>query len=327
MAGLRNKIINGNMTVLQRGTGAVTTNVAGTAFYVADRFFGATLATSAVVAAGNSTTPGASSAGGNSIYLQTSTAKVTLAAGDYSYLSQSIEGYNVANLRFGSAAAKQITISFRARADNIGSTAVITVALRNNATNRSYCTPVTITNVNASYSVTIPGDTAGTWLTDNGIGLRVSFANAAGSSSFASSDNAWVSSGAIASSTQTNFLGTATASLNITDVQLEVGPISSPFEHIPYGLSLQLCQRYYEVGYGSVAGYAVGASGPGAVSVSFATQKRASPTVAQATSIISTNIATSSFDNPSVYGVRYLTSSTAAGSFSALVTYTATVEL
>jgi hypothetical protein len=287
LAGLRNKIINGNMTVLQRGTGAVTTNVAGTAFYVADRFFGATLATGAVVAAGNAPSSTLSLSGTSTIFLQTSTAKAVLGTNDYAYLSQYIEGNNVADLKFGTASAKTITVSFRARADSIGATAVITVSLRNGANNRAYCAPVTITNANASYSVTIPGDTSGTWLTDTGIGLRVGFGFAGNGTSIASTDNAWVASGAVMASTQTNFLGTATASLNITDVQLEVGQIPTPFEQIPYGLSLQLCQRYYEVlpqsGTGSIqASIGTGqntSTTAGSVPITFKVTKRATPGV------------------------------------------------
>ena len=256
LAGLRNKIINGGMTVLQRGTGAVTTNVAGTAFYVADRFFGATLATGAVVTAGNAVNTSLSLSGTQTIYLQTSTIKSVLLTGDYSYIGHYVEGLNVADLKFGTASAKTITISFRARADNIGSTAVISVSLRNSANNRAYCVPVTITNANASYSVTIPGDTSGTWLTDTGIGLKVGFACAGGATFIASTDSAWVASGALCASTQTNFLGTATASLNITDVQLEVGPVATPFEQRPYGMELALCQRYFYA-------YTCGSSGAG----------------------------------------------------------------
>jgi hypothetical protein len=274
---LRNKIINGNMTVLQRGAGSVTTNVAGTAFYVADRFFGATLATGAVVAAGNAASSTLSLSGTSTIFLQTSTPKAMLGTNDYAYLSQYIEGNNVADLKFGTASAKTITVSFRARADSIGATAVITVSLRNGANNRAYCAPVTITNANASYSVTIPGDTSGTWLTDTGIGLRVGFGFAGNGTSVASTDSAWVASGAVVASTQTNFLGTSTASLNITDVQLEVGPVATPFEQRPYGMELALCQRYCFVGRVYVPG------GPTPVNLPLPVQMRTSMATATVT--------------------------------------------
>ncbi len=243
LAGLRNRIINGGMAIAQRGT-AATTNVAGTTFYSVDRFFGQTVASGASISFAQSSDGTLSLAGPYHLFQQTNTIKASLAAGDYSILGQNIEGFNVADLKWGTAAAKPITISFRARVDNVGSSATISVALRNSVANRSYVKTITVTNSSASYSVTIPGDTTGTWLTDSNAGIQLNFGFACGTTFATSTLNAWQAGNFIAANTQTNLLATLNAALDITDVQLELGSISTPFEQRPYGMELALCQRY-----------------------------------------------------------------------------------
>jgi hypothetical protein len=249
LAGLRNKIINGDMRVAQRGTVPFTVSLpaAGTVQYTADRFEIAqvTAATSAAAVGGIISDNALGGSSGTHIYLQTTVAKTPLAAGDYALIQQNIEGFNVANLKYGTASAKTVTISFKALISSGAASAVISVSLRNSAVNRSYVIPITITNTAATYSVTIPGDTSGTWLINNGVGLRVGFCCGAGSTYTTSTTGAWQAGSFIAATGTTNFLATATQALNITDVQLEVGPVATPFEQRPIGMELALCQRYY----------------------------------------------------------------------------------
>ena len=248
---LRNKIINGNMSVAQRGTVPFTVSLPATGVvqYTADRFQIAqvTAAISAVAVGGIISDDALGGSSRTHIYLQTSTAKATLAAGDYALIQQNVEGYNVADLKYGTASAKTVTISFKASLSGGGSTAVISVSLRNSAVNRNYVVPVTITNAAATYSVTIPGDTStsAVWLINNEVGLRVGFCCGAGSTYTTSTTGAWQAGSFIAATGTTNLLATATAAFNITDVQLEIGPVATPFEQRPIGMELALCQRYY----------------------------------------------------------------------------------
>lgn len=279
----RNKIINGAMEIVQRGTTAAT-NVAGTAYYCVDRWAGATFASGAAVTLGQGNDGSVSQNSKFHLYHQTATIKASLAAGDYSHMFQRIEGYNTADLLWGSASAKTITLRFRARVDNVGASATISVAIRNGGSGsyRSYVTPVTITSTTATYSVTIPGDTTGTWATDNNIGIDVSFCSASGATYQTSTVNTWQTGNFIAANTQTNMLGTLNAALNISDVQLEVGAIATPFEHRFIGTEELLCKRYtVVVPYTDIymAGYAGAASTTVGQSVGFMVPMRNVPSV------------------------------------------------
>ena len=336
---LRNKIINGNMRVAQRGTVPFTVNLpaAGTVQYTADRFTIAqvTAATSAVAIGGIISDNALSGSSKTHIYLQTTTAKATLAAGDYALIQQNIEGFNTADLSYGTASAKTVTISFRAAVSGGAASAVISVSLRNSATDRVYITPVTITNAPASYSVTIPGDTSGTWLTDSGVGLRVGFCCGAGSTFTTSTTNAWQAGSFLAATGTTNFLATATQAFNITDVQLEVGPVSTPIEFRPIQMELALCQRYYQQSPSSAGADRIIFSGDvtnlGSYSAvtRFPVQMRiAPPTVVLTNNSAGGFAATSGTATGSPLGIletRSATSTTTSAFFTS--TYTASAEL
>jgi hypothetical protein len=113
---------------------------------------------------------------------------------------------------------------------------------------RSYVGLYTINSANTwEYkTITVPGDTSGTWLTTNGRGLSVRWCFATGSNRVASSANTWSAGNFIAiSSTSNPLMGTLGATFYITGVQLEEGTAASPFEYRLYGTELNLCQRYY----------------------------------------------------------------------------------
>jgi len=246
LAGLRNKIINGDMRVAQYGTASV--NLTSTSQFRADRFAAVSAGTTPpTVSFGFSTDGSVSTSSGRHLFMQVSVAKGTLDAGNTTLLLQNIEGLNTADLLYGTASAKTITVSFRARIQNLAS-AVIGVSIRNSTNNRSYVAPVTITSAN-TYSVTIPGDTSPTWLTDTtGVGLRLTFCIGSGSTFTAPTASEWQDGNYVATSTTTNTTGTATATFSISDVQLEVGTVATPFEQRPIGMELALCQRYFQTG-------------------------------------------------------------------------------
>ena len=237
--GFRNKIINGDMRIWQRGTSANSSNQ-----FAVDRWM---LETNIPAGAGvNLTQYSDASISNTGIYhiaVQT-TAIGTVGAGNFAMAVQRIEGLNIQDLKFGTAAAKTITLSFRANTNQPN--AVMSVALRGVGATRSYVTTVALTGVPTNYTITIPGDTTGAWVTDNGVGIAVSFSHSVGTTFQTSTLNVWQNGNFIGAPAQTQMFQIASAAFNVSDVQLEIGNVATPFEKRPISVELAMCQRYYE---------------------------------------------------------------------------------
>ena len=237
----KNRIINGAMVIDQRNAGAsVTPTTDGT--YTLDRWSVGVSASSkfSVQQNAGSVTPPA----GFTNYLGiTSSSAYSVAAGDYFYLQQRIEGYNVADLGFGTANAKTVTLSFWVRSSLTG-----TFGGSFTNSSRSYPFTYTISSANTwtQISVTIAGDTSGTWLTTNGLGLLVSFGLGVGTT-YSTTANAWASGLYVSATGATSVVGTSGATFYITGVQLEVGSSATGFEVVDYTTQLAMCQRYFEI--------------------------------------------------------------------------------
>jgi len=237
----RNRIINGAMMIDQRNAGGSVT-VASSSVYTLDRWATLNVASSkfSVQQNAGSVTPPP----GFTNYLGlTSLAATSLAAGDYYQVLQTIEGTNISDLDWGKSTAKSITVSFWVRSSLIGNHGG---ALLNDGNARSYPFSYTINSANTwEYkTITIAGDTSGTWLTTNGIGLQLRFSLGIGST-YTTTAGAWVSGVYGAPTGSVNIAGTNGATFYITGVQLEVGTAATAFERRPYGTELELCQRYY----------------------------------------------------------------------------------
>lgn len=238
VTGFKNRIINGAMMIDQRNAGASVTSG-----YPVDKFQVYSTQASKWTAQQSTTAP----AGFKNSVVITSTSAFTPASGDYFSYVQRIEGNNVADMGFGTANAATFTISFWVRSSLTGT---FGGALHNNAFNRVYPFSYTINAANTweQKTITIAGDTTGTWTTDNSVGLEVGFAFSVGSSGLATAGS-WSNTANIFSATgQTNLLGTNGATFYITGVQLEKGSTATSFDYRPYGTELQLCQRYCFVG-------------------------------------------------------------------------------
>jgi hypothetical protein len=232
---MKNRIINGAMVINQRAT-SITDNG-----YSVDRFqYVASVASKGTLAQSTSIYP----TGFNYSLGFTSSSAYTVGASELFTIKQVIEGYNVADLGFGTANAKTITISFWVRSSLTGT---FGGSINNSAGDRSYPFSYTISAANTweQKSVTIAGDTTGTWLVDNGAGLNVWFSLGAGST-FSATAGAWGGGGGKVSATgATSVVGTNGATFYITGVQLEVGSSATGYEYRQYTTELALCQRYY----------------------------------------------------------------------------------
>jgi hypothetical protein len=239
--GFRNRIINGAMMIDQRNAGASVTIPFGGA-YITDRWAIAVSQGSKLTAQQNaaSVTPPA----GFKNYLGITTASAyAVTSNDYFQLSQPIEGLNVADLGWGTANASTITLSFWVRSSLIG---IFGGSLKNSAANRSYAFSYVINSANTweQKTITVTGDTSGTWLTDNGVGLNLVFGLGMGSS-FSGTAGSWAATNYGSATGATSIVGTSGATFYITGVQLEKGLTATSFDYRPYGTELALCQRYY----------------------------------------------------------------------------------
>ncbi len=239
--GGRNRLVNGDFRV-QQITGTTTVNSATRVFPI-DRW-----GASGVASAGVFTVARGS---GGAAYAYVMTVQVTTTAASpsaaHTYLiSQRVEGPNVADLAWGTAGAQPVTLSFIARSSVTGT---FSGAIRNSAQNRSYpfVFAIATANTDTLITVNIPGDTSGTWLTAAGaIGLEVVFCVGSGSSGVGTAST-WAAAGYIGATGSINLMGTLSATLTITNVELDRGSVAAAFEVRPYPVELALCQRHLQV--------------------------------------------------------------------------------
>jgi hypothetical protein len=234
----RNKIINGAMTIDQRNGGAAITTDGG---YPVDRFVIYTGGSANLTNQRSTTVP---TGFRNSLSVTVGTG-VNTSSGDYVTIRHGIEGLNIYDLAWGTASAKNITLSFWVRSSLTGN---FGVALRNNANNYGYVASYNIPSANTwTYiTTTIPGPTSGTWNTDNTLGIRVIWDLGVGTS-YSIAAGAWTSQSEILGLTGgVKLKATTGATFNITGIQFEAGNIATPFEHRPTSIEELLCKRYYE---------------------------------------------------------------------------------
>jgi hypothetical protein len=227
------------MVIDQRNAGA-SVSLAGS-IYTVDRWEGLENGSMAFTAQQSSTVP--SGAGFTNSILITTTTAASPGSTDRSQFEQYIEGYNIADLGWGAAGAKTVTLSFWVRSSLTGQ---FGGALANGAGNRSYPYSYTISAANTwEYkTITVPGDTSGTWVTTNGRALCVYFDLGMGSSLLGTA-GAWAGSDFRGATGDVKLSENNGATFYLTGVQLEVGSTATSFDYRPYGTELQLCQRYF----------------------------------------------------------------------------------
>lgn len=239
LSGYRNIIRNGDFSVNQRAVGAVATNGA----FIADGWalLNTTVARMPFTRIG-STPPFPQAIQGivNAVGAP--------GAGDAYGITQVVEGFDAAQLMWGTASAKVVNLSFWVASNTPGT---YCASVRNNASARSFVAPFTVNlaNVWEFKTIQIPGDTAGVWPIDNNGAMRVNFCPASGSTFLTATPNTWLAGNFIGTSTMTQLTNTAAGTFAIAEAQLEQAAFATPFEHQDWASRFARAQRYYQTSY------------------------------------------------------------------------------
>ena len=280
VTGFKNRIINGDMSIAQRGTSLTNPNG-----YTLDRWFVATGVASTVIQQSSNVPTGAGFS--SSLFYNQGASTWTPTGGQWNSLAQSIEGFNTADLMWGTANAQTVTLSFWVRASLTGT---YSVALNNATTTdigsatvgRSYVSTFTVSAADTwqQVSITIAGDTSGTWLTTNGAGLSVVFSLGNASGYNTATTNAWQAGKFLQTSGSVSLATNANSTFYITGVQLEKGSNATSFDYLPYGTELALCQRYFQLAGGAASGSFDGSTTIIQITEKLLVTMRANPTAA-----------------------------------------------
>ena len=269
----RNRIINGAMEIDQRNAGAAVT---ATGAFPVDRFKVFNSTDGSFSAQQDSSAPVGFV---NSLKYTATTADGTLTTTQNTIVRHFIEGTNVSDLAWGTANAKTVTLSFWVRSSLTGT---FGGAFRNSAADRNYpfTYSISVADTWEYKSVTVAGDTSGTWLTTTGIGVGINFSMGAGPDRSGTA-GAWAAGNIVSATGATSVIGTLNATWYITGVQLEAGSVATSFERVDYSEMLRRCQRYYvRYGTASYARHAIGIhalSTQGYAHVNFPVEMRAVP--------------------------------------------------
>jgi hypothetical protein len=312
-----NRIINGDMRIDQRNGGAPGTATG----YTVDRW----VFSASQLAKGTWNRGTGTAAFPYCLLFQSSSAYALVAADTFGFY-QPIEADMISDFQWGTAAAQPVTLSFWAASSLTGT---FGGSLRNAATNRSYPFTYSLpTTAWTKITITIPGDTAGTWvMSGNGVGLYVDFGLGAGAT-FSGPAGAWAGANYTSALGAVSIVSTNGAYLSITGVKLEIGSVATPFNRQSLAKSMADCQRYFVglgsgayvnlnvQGFGNAAGYATFVQWSAPVTM------RAAPTISAAWgSFTSASGATpiALGDNRTIQGSI---TSTATGGFAGTLTIT-----
>jgi len=241
----RNIIINGDMSIAQRGTSftSVTSNT-----YTLDRWL--TSGTGYTLTITQDTDVPTGQGFAKSTKLQVTTANASPSAADNLQYQTRLEGQMLQYLKFGTSSAESLTMSFWVKSNLTG---VYCTEFQNDDNDKTRGANFTISSANTweKKTITISGDTASGFTNDNNRSMRLSFGLMSGSNT--TGTNASIANWVTRSSNLTsiypnlgvNFCSSTSNYINITGVQLEAGTTASDFEFLPYDVNLQRCQRYY----------------------------------------------------------------------------------
>jgi len=283
----RNIIINGDMSIAQRGT-SFSSISSGNSNYPVDRFR-ENMSTAGTWTISQDTTVPTGQGFAKSFKMDCTTANASLSAGSFIVIQQLVEAQNLQYLKFGTSSAESLTLSFWVRSNKTGT---YICEINSSDSNRAFSKSYTIDSADTweKKTITYPGDTTGVINNDNGVGLEFNFWLAAGSTySSGSLQTSWgTRTNANMAPGQVNIADSTSNEWYVTGVQLEAGTTASDFEFLPVDVNLQRCQRYYlqwvNDNAQTIASGAYYSSSDVRMIVSFPTAMRNSP------SLISSNV-------------------------------------
>ena len=239
----RNIIINGDLSIAQRGTS--TASITGNGYHACDRFKNVISGLGTWTASQSTDVP-TGQGFANSFKMDCTTADASPAAGDYNTLAQIFEGQNLQYLKKGTSDAESLTLSFWVYATKTG-TNICELYDIDNTRQISQAYTISSSNTWEKKTLTFAGDTTGTLDNDNGASLQLNFWLAAGSDrSSGTLSTTWTSvTNANRAVGQVNHADNTSNNFYITGVQLEAGSVASDFEFLPVDVNLRRCQRYY----------------------------------------------------------------------------------
>jgi hypothetical protein len=280
-ANFRNLIINGDMSIAQRGTTATGIGNGDSGYHTVDRWkFAESGSPTFEFTQSQSTDVPTGQGFAKSLKMAVTTADTVLSATDYTLLRQSFEGQNLQHLKKGTANAESLTLSFWTKGSKTGTYVIELLDIDNS---RSISKSYTINSASTweKKTLTFDADTTGTFDNDNGRSFDVVFYLAVGSNFTSGTlQTSWGTPvDANRAVGQVNLADSTSNYINITGVQLEVGTSASDFEFLPYDVNLQRCERYYQILQG-FEGSMRTSVGFGCTTM-FRTQMRSAPSVTQ----------------------------------------------
>ena len=272
----RNIIINGGVTIHQRG-GTHTHSGSSSNYYGPDRFMHNCTGNGKTSIQQSTDAPNGFT---NSLLITTTTQAAT-ASSDIAYVGQYIEANNITQLGWGASGATTATLSFYAKSSLTGNFAVWTIFRDSTASNHF---TFTINNANTweRKTITIPALTSGGVASGSGRGVSVQFDTGTGSARNGTAGTWSLDTNNLTESGTVKLTANASATLQVTGLQLEVGDTATSFEHRSFGEELSRCQRYY-VKYAGPRRYpfinGAGANTQGFLNFQYPVKMRAAPTV------------------------------------------------
>lgn len=241
----RNLIMNGKALVFQRFLpGSMVTVNNGNNNYCMDRWYGRGESSKGVFTFHQHDIESQGQGAHAALRVNVTTTS-TPSTNDVYKVAQRIEGRNMDGLGFGTSAAKTITLSFLTKSSETGTHGG---SIMNGAQDRSYPFTYTISSPDTweQKSITIPGDTSGTW-NYSGTGLEVNFDMGTAESNYRRPAGSWYNGRAEGADGAVQLITQSGANWYATKIQLEVGDTATSYENIPYSEELSRCQRYYYI--------------------------------------------------------------------------------
>jgi len=276
----KNIIINGDFDIWQRGT-SVTSAADGV--FLADRFKYRKVGAMVHDMDREQNAPTVAQSSHLSTYSLTvdcTTIDASMAATDFCYIGQRIEGYNYRPIH-----TQTFTLSFWHKHTKTGT---YCVSFQNYSQDRSYVAEYTQSVTNTWEKATITVSTApsgGGWSATTNTGIDVIWTIAAGSNYNVGTVDTWNSSNVYATSNQVNACDSTSNNFMIAQVQLEAGSVATDFEIRNHATELAMCKRYYEEwNNAGTASYNFGIAATTSTTLGrcilvFEAEKRAAPTV------------------------------------------------